>query len=685
MKLAYAEMSGFRGFRQRARVEFGEGFTILCGRNGVGKSTLFDCIEFALTGTINKYEVEKAAKESLADYIWWRGAGEPAARYVKIGFVGADGEVVEIERSRESGASHTTNQIELLLCTANRPDGALAQLCKTSIIRDEWIAALSVDLSETERFELVRAALGPAEGADLLAKIKSVNNIADTKLKNAESAYEAVRAQLTIRLSQTAGLRDTISKAGDIAAALVTIHAELPSAPTETIDLLNAGRAALSQRKSKLDYLAEAAHLGHEIALRRLELMSPGGMVARQTAEETLNVALEANDIAQNTVRAALEAFQREEEANQTAAHLMSLLEHGQKLGLHDGNCPLCAAHRTMPEFESGLAIGRARVALLAAGLPAARERLVAAQNTASEPAQRVALAQMNWQEHSRQIAALAEMEQAHVEFFENHGLVPTFASDPQAMDREIEDERDRLINLEAALRTLEASQGISQLTSLEEQIAELRRESDKVAKDVSRAREAVATAHAMERSVRRVSAEIVDERLAQISPLLNELYQRLRPHADWRTIEYSIRGDVRRFLSLRVGDGLNPQFVFSSGQRRAAGLAFLLSVHLSRAWTKWDTLLLDDPVQHIDDFRALQLTEVLAALRMDGRQIVCAVEDSALAELLCRRLGATNEGDGRRYDFEILPGGSAGVAYERIIPSTPSGVLRREYSKSAS
>lgn len=56
---------------------------------------------------------------------------------------------------------------------------------------------------------------------------------------------------------------------------------------------------------------------------------------------------------------------------------------------------------------------------------------------------------------------------------------------------------------------------------------------------------------------------------------------------------------------------------------------------------TPWRTLLLDDPVQHIDDFRALHLVELLAAVGRDHRQIVCAVEDSALADLLTRRLGA--------------------------------------------
>jgi len=119
--------------------------------------------------------------------------------------------------------------------------------------------------------------------------------------------------------------------------------------------------------------------------------------------------------------------------------------------------------------------------------------------------------------------------------------------------------ERDRLINLERALLVLEASQSISRMASIEKTIEGMREEIDKVADVVSQSQAAATSARKIERAVKRVSAEIIDERLAQISPLLNELYQRLRPHADWRTIDYRIRGDVKRFLSLKGKSG-NPK-----------------------------------------------------------------------------------------------------------------------------
>ena len=280
--------------------------------------------------------------------------------------------------------------------------------------------------------------------------------------------------------------------------------------------------------------------------------------------------------------------------------------------------------------------------------------------------------------------AGLAAREEALSAELVRRSLDGELAYDPEALEEVVEAERSRLIDLERSILTLEASQAVERVTELEARLEALRAEADDASDRLARAHAAVTTARTLDRTVRRTNAEIIDERLAVISPLLNELYQRLRPHSEWRTIDYGIRGDVRRFLSLRVGNGLNPQFVFSSGQRRAAGLAFLLSVHLSRPWCNWRTLMLDDPVQHIDDFRALHLVEVLSALQRSGRQIVCAVEDPSLAELLCRRLMSEPTALGRRHDLDLVPGGGASVTRSTDIEPAMVGVLRRARDLSA-
>ena len=196
------------------------------------------------------------------------------------------------------------------------------------------------------------------------------------------------------------------------------------------------------------------------------------------------------------------------------------------------------------------------------------------------------------------------------------------------------------------------------------------------------RARLGEQNAKAVHDAVRRAAAETLDARLDRVLPLMSELYRRLRPHPVWQDIDYNIRGDVRRFLKLQVGDEINPQFVFSSGQRRVTGLAFLLSVNLSIAWSRWKSLVLDDPVQHVDDFRALHLAEVLAHLRDTGRQIVCAVEDSALADLMCRRLAGSKMSTGKRIRLGNAAEGELSVLDDReVSPLVSRSLVRSEQS----
>ena len=67
----------------------------------------------------------------------------------------------------------------------------------------------------------------------------------------------------------------------------------------------------------------------------------------------------------------------------------------------------------------------------------------------------------------------------------------------------------------------------------------------------------------------------------------------------------------------------------------------------------------------------------MLAALRRDGRQIICALKDEALADLLCRRLLSTVDQPGRRLTIDAGPKGAATVVDTLEIPPMAENVLR--------
>lgn len=89
-----------------------------------------------------------------------------------------------------------------------------------------------------------------------------------------------------------------------------------------------------------------------------------------------------------------------------------------------------------------------------------------------------------------------------------------------------------------------------------------------------------------------------------------------------------------------------------------------------------------DDPVQHIDDYRALNHVEVLSAVRRQHRQVVVAVEDPLLADLLCRRLRSVSGHPGRRFDLAVDHAGSAAV--EAVTEIAPQAARVLQYQQAS-
>src|SRR5580700_1836693 len=118
MKIGYIELSGFRGFREKTRIDIPSGFAVISGQNGVGKSTVFDAVEYAFTGALTKYNTSESAREAAQRYVWWRGNGEPESHYVAVGLISDGGDRLEVRRTRELGlVDSTTEKIATWLST----------------------------------------------------------------------------------------------------------------------------------------------------------------------------------------------------------------------------------------------------------------------------------------------------------------------------------------------------------------------------------------------------------------------------------------------------------------------------------------------------------------------------------------------------------------------------------------
>ncbi|MER8755178.1 AAA family ATPase [Mesorhizobium sp. M0976] len=677
MKLEYVEVEGFRGFRRQTRFDVPSGFMVVAGRNGVGKSTILDAIDFALTGNINKYDVEKAKGGGLHEHLWWVGEGSASNHYVTVGFVDDEGQRHAVTRTRyRTEAEGLAKVLELLqdktTAVAGTADGQ--SLMETTLIRDEVISSSSLDLPGEQRFNTVKTAIGSITGPNYGDRTGSILAEAKTALSEEQGRAQSQQTDLGRLLAQLTEARTEAAQSSDVAEAIRLISEAVPNNPLGTTG--EAVRAMVADRRAALTRFQAAFSRTAQIQRQRMRVRSEE--FSREVAEANAGVQRENELLAawQQAVQTAHRLIQSEQDANVQGTHFAGLLQHGASLGLQAGHCPLCDAVRSNAEFAIALDQIRTKLAGQA-------ERLEEAQKQVSTAERELEVSRAKVNEFSIEADGLAA-EQAIVDGedqvirreYDLAGFGDVEVDDLEGAEKRAAIEQQRIVALERAALILGASVAMERVSGLEAQIARVRDLIEQNMRTIASLEHAVETARQIDTAAKSLSNEILIEQFETVMPLLRELYRRLRPHTDWTEIDTDFGGKVRASLNFSVGDGRNPQFLFSSGQRRAAGLAFLLAVHLSRPWCRWQTLLLDDPVQHVDDYRALNLVEVLAAIRRSGRQIVVAVQDAALADLLCRRLRSSVVEPGRRYDLGHATDGSARISSVLDILPLPEETL---------
>ena len=676
MRLRAITLSGFRGVHGDLTIAVPPGFLVITGRNGSGKSTVCDAIEFALTGNVGWRSLEKESGEGFREYLWWKGKVPSPSQSVVLDLVGDDGSQLQVFRNASGDHSPSPDTLSNKLCHVGAaPSDPLAALCRFAIIRGETLPDLSVDSSETERFAFVRAAAGSADLSVFANRAREAAKVLKSRLDELERNRDLGRSRLTDLLARLSAERSLATKA-----------MRDDSTTAGMIDILKRQGRDLSipeeGARQELTAAAERVAAGERL-LARLEraasaLSGPAAQESERRVSELTAEIGELDKRLSNATASQGAARTTLDQLHLTETHdtlRMTLYEAGRKLGREDGKCPLCMSSVSEEAFASSIqrhldAVESNRAQLVS---------LIDAESAASREARSLAEQARRARDLLADLVDAKRHAMAEAEIAGNEasslGLLPADVA-PESVIPFLNQALDRLRKdisiLSLGLAVSRNSGGEARIVDLERQVDTLR--SDIATNDTSlrRAQAASERLKAVADIARRIEGEVIEERLAALSPVLTELYARLRPHPDWPSLQYELRGDVRRFLSLRVDDDRNPRFFFSSGQRRALGLAFLLAVGLSSEWSRLDTLILDDPVQHIDDFRALHLVEALASIRQSGKQVLITVEDPALADLLGRRLRSELGAEGRVISLEYRLHEGVALGEQRSIEPLP-------------
>ena len=671
MLISGIKISGFRGVRSTLDIPFGTGFTVITGDNGSGKTTVCDAIEYLLTQRISRISADQIeGKERLQDYVWWRGKLPASAHRITGTFTNRAQK--ELTWSVTPEGVRGEHEEESFFEPAIAPSDALTTLCQTSIFRDELITWLSTDLTEAARADFVERAIGVVGTAQFERVTGKYEEALKQRLERIEARYNSHREKI-------AGLVEEISEAKS--QAMAAEEKSLTEATQMACKLTGTKSDNIGKLLSDLGVkIAESRRRADQLERLRIDLTAHSEEVSEAESLRRQQDSLRAEisklegqlKVDEGQLKAASASLRGAREMEPTYTSLAQLREQGLRLGLEDGRCPLCGSKISKENYDGHLKAIEGEIAQRESRLGALVKQEADLQRKVAQLRTSI---EMRRNEHNRIAASFQVFKKTEADMQERATLARVALSG-DALTSALASEKAKLKELERCSEALEGFVASQRVKDLEKKRSLVEREAEAVAKERDTVDAAKQGVYKVSVEVRRVSREVLEERLAALNPLLSELYVRFKPHVDFADIKYRMRGDVKRLLRLEVGDSINPRFVFSSGQRRALGLAFLLAVYLSRPWCKLKTLVLDDPMQHVDDYRALHLVEILSSIRQLGHQIICTVQESALADFLCRRLRSSDRSTGVR--MELVYRAGLGVELKDVVnvPPLPSRVL---------
>ena len=126
---------------------------------------------------------------------------------------------------------------------------------------------------------------------------------------------------------------------------------------------------------------------------------------------------------------------------------------------------------------------------------------------------------------------------------------------------------------------------------------------------------------------------------------LFNQIYELLNPHRHFKIIDFNVNVSHNRiginFNAQHSKIKARPEFLFSSAQLNTFGICMFLSMALRQNWLDLDTILIDDPIQNLDDINILSFIDFLRSLldsKTAKKQIILSTHDERFYNLMIRK-----------------------------------------------
>ena len=291
MRLKSIELNSFRCFEKQV-IDLSADVVAIYGRNGMGKTAVFDAIELALVGDIGRF----VGKEASSDYlsrVW--GDAEPS---VRLSFNESEEKWVEVRLNRsstpaslqfQSSCGHSNHRDFLYgrllapeFITGRREVEIVRDVLRSTTLLSQDLLRTFVESNPEERSRLLSCIAGSALTQRRLDKARDVQKEAAKRIKEIQATIREVSASVEEARSQLAEQEGRMSELlrqangqsssrEEISKALAAADMILPSpqedaSPQEVAKFLATARGVCEQKLDEQE--------GRRKALTKLEAMA---------------------------------------------------------------------------------------------------------------------------------------------------------------------------------------------------------------------------------------------------------------------------------------------------------------------------------------------------------------------------------------------------------------------------
>jgi len=671
MRLVELQVAGFRAFGQKQAFDLDAGVVIVNGVNGQGKTSFFDALLWGLSGLVPRISLDA---DALLSKFSDTGQIEVTIRFqdsrgakflVRRSFDGQQQRVrleSEQEASRDSDAEAKLQNLLWPSAKTNAdPKRAVAEaLTRTVYLQQDVLREFLTRDDDKSRFSCIADLIGVAQVSDLREQLdrartawSTITNQRTAELEERENKLASLRNDLQRTEGSQLQMVDTATWDAWWSNASKWISGLAPPSPAQANDtaLLDRAIRALQSQASNLlrqrDLISSlkvevdrhaATTIGADLSGLRANLtraqQQVQGLREQLTKERANEVALQ---------RARAEAVQLQGKVALFASLALQLLAD---------RCPVCSQTYDIESTKARLeALSKTPPSAEMPGTELSTKsldiQLQKAEEAAAMAEARLRESELSNQQHERWLATLrSQLAQLGIEVGED--LPQTLSESSARLQREVSVVQQLIKDGEHVALALLRLADQSKVKDLQAQIANIEQETAATKSDLEVRRNTWDLATNILEALRKSEDDVVQLQLEEVNPLLQRIYSRIDPNPVFRTVSLVsafLKG--RGHLNPQVMDSAtnarsnSPEQVLSSSQVNALALSLFVALNLGLPKLPLNALLMDDPLQSLDEISLLGVADLLRRAK-PTRQLIISTHDERFVGLLQRKLRST-------------------------------------------